>query len=210
MEEYLIDWFAKIRGEQELLLRNIIGPLLKPGFVVASVPSGLMTEVFLAADSFENVQLYAIDIDKTNFGLIEANFGDRLVGNEFHPIEMDALNLDFESKFDLITCLDFVMYLQEERFPNFLHRIHRALKPGGRLLLSFYPDPSEQSQLFAFEARRLAIARDIFKCTQERSSTRFSTFTLLRYFSNAGFVRITIYGGTYYHFPFNDAFKDLK
>lgn len=71
MEEYLIDWFAKIRGEQELLLRNIIGPLLKPGFVVASVPSGLMTEVFLAADSFENVQLYAIDIDKTNFGLIE-------------------------------------------------------------------------------------------------------------------------------------------
>lgn len=113
VEEYLIEWFAKIRGEQEFLLRNIIGPLLKPGFAVASIPSGLMSEVLLAANHFENVKLYAIDIDKTNFDLIRKMYGDRLKGNDFHSLELDVLNLDFECTFDLITCLGFVMYLNE-------------------------------------------------------------------------------------------------
>ena len=46
-----------------------------------------MSEVLLAADHFDGVKLYAIDIDKGNFDLIREKYGDRLVGNEFHPLE---------------------------------------------------------------------------------------------------------------------------
>ena len=141
-EEYIVAASAEMRGEHELLLRKIIGPILKPGCVVASVPCGLMSEILLAADHFDGVKLYAIDIDKGNFDLIREKYGDRLVGNEFHPLEMNALTLEFDCTFDLITCLGFVMYLKEESFPNFFSRIYRALKPGGRLLLSFYPEAS--------------------------------------------------------------------
>ena len=99
-EEYFIKWFAGFRGDHELLLRNIIRPFLQPGSVVASVACGLMSEVLLATDHLENLKLYAIDIDKSNFDIIREKYGDRLVGNEFHPLEMDALTLDFECAFD--------------------------------------------------------------------------------------------------------------
>ena len=207
-EEYLIKWFAGKRGEHELLLRSIIGPLLKPGCVVASVPCGLMSEVLLATHHFWGVKLYAIDIDKTNFDLIREKYGDRLFGNEFHPLEMDALTLDFECAFDLITCLGFVMYLKEERFPYFLSRLYRALKPGGRVLLSFLPDASEQPPHYPFDTARHPVASEIFMCTEVRFTTKYATSMMLRHFLQAGFVRITIHGGTYYQLPFVEAIKD--
>lgn len=209
-EEYIVASSAEMRGEHEMLLRNIIGPLLKPGLAVASVPCGLMSEVLLAAEHFEGVKLYAIDIDNCNFDLIREKYGDRLVGNEFHPLAMDALTLDFDCKFDLITCLGFVMYLKEDYFPDFLSRLHRALKPGGRLILSFYPEASEHSTLFACDAalsRMEAIDREFVMCIEVRYTTRISTSAMVRYFSKAGFVRISIHGGTYYILPFIEAFK---
>ena len=90
-EEFFYGWFAEARQEQENLLGEIIKPLIKPGASMASVPCGLISEILLATDKFENVKLYAIDIDKTNFDLIREKYGDRLVGNEFHSLEMDAL-----------------------------------------------------------------------------------------------------------------------
>lgn len=198
---------SEIRGEQELLLRNAIRPLLKPGFVVASIPSGLMSEVLMAAEHFEGVQLYAIDIDKANFEHIREKYGDRLVGNEFHPIEMDALTLDFESKFDLITCVGFSMYLKEEQLVDFISRIHRALKPGGRFLFTFYSDPSEQSPLCPVDVSRNPIAREVYMCAELRFTTRPLTSSLLKLFSQAGFVHISINGGTYYQLPHIDASK---
>lgn len=206
-EEYLVRWFARMRGEHELCLRSVIAPMLKPGAAVASIACGLMSEVLLAAEHFEDVKLYAIDIDKTNFNFIRKMYGDRLVGNEFHAIEADALTLNFESTFDLITCLGFVMYLNEEHYPELLARIFRALKPGGHLLLSFLPDLSEMSPRFQYNPARHPVGREIFMCTEARFATRPSTTTMLRYLSEAGFVRMTIHGGTYYYLPFIDAIK---
>ena len=97
-----------------------------------------MSEVLVATEHLEDLKLYAIDIDKGNFDLIREKYGDRLVGNEFHSLEIDALTLDFECVFDVVTCLEFVMYVKEDYLPNFLCRLHRALKPGGRIILSFF------------------------------------------------------------------------
>lgn len=206
-EELLAQWFSEIRGEQELLLRDAIRPLLKPGFVVASVPSGLMSEVLMAAEHFEGVQLYAIDIDKANFEHIREKYGDRLVGNEFHPIEMNALTLDIESKFDLITCVGFSMYVKQDLMFEFISRIHRALKPGGRLLFTFFPDPSEQSPLYPLDVSRNHIAREVYMCTEIRFATRPLTSSLLKLFSQAGFVHININGGKFYQLALIDARK---
>ena len=86
---------------------------------------------------------------------------------------MDTLSLDFDSQFDLITCLGFVMYLREESFPDFLSRIYRSLKLGGRLLLSFYPEASEHSKLIPFDATRMeAVDREFRMCTEVRYTTR--------------------------------------
>ena len=210
-EEYIVTSYIEMRGEHELMLRKIIGPILKPGCAVASIPCGLMSEILLATDHFEGIQLYAIDIDKGNFDLIREKYGDRLVGNEFHSLEMDALTLDFNCKFDLITCLGFVMYLNEESFPDFLSRIHRAIKPGGRLLLSFRAEASECSKFLTFDATRMeAINREFLMCTEMRNTIRPSTSSMLRHFSQAGFVRISIHGGSYYELPFIEAYKQKK
>ena len=210
-EEYILSEYAEVRGEHELMLRKIIGPIMKPGAVVASVPCGLMSEVLMATDHFEGIQLYAIDIDKENFDLIREKYGDRLAGNEFHPLEMDALTLDFDCKFDLITCVGFVVYIKQENFPDFLSRIHRAIKPGGRLLLSFRPDDSERSKLFPFHTTRMeAIDREFLMCVEKRNTILSATSNMLRHFSHAGFVHIRIHGGSYYQLPFIEAYKRKK
>ena len=206
-EEFAFAYFCEPRHELELVMHDIVRPILKPGNSVASVPCGLMSEVLMAADHFEGVKFYAIDIDKANFDLIREKYGDRLIGNDFLPLEMDALKLEFESTFDLLTCLGFMMYIKKECIPDFFSRIFRSLKLGGRVLISYFPDVSEQSPLFPFDFRSNPIGREVFMCANLRSTTRLATSTLVRHLSQAGFVRITIHGGTYYLLPVVEAVK---
>ena len=132
---------------------------------------------------------------------------------------MDALKLEFESTFDFVTCLGLMMYIKEECIPDFLSRIYRSLKLGGRVLISWFPEASEQSPLFPFDFRQMgravkweegpnySIGRELFMCANLRFTIRLATSTLVRHLSQAGYEHITIRGGTYYLLPVVEAVK---
>jgi ubiquinone/menaquinone biosynthesis C-methylase UbiE len=57
-------------------------------------------------------------------------------------IEADVLQMSFHQEFDLITCFGALGHIPSKEKSAFLHRIHRALKPGGRFVFySAYRPP---------------------------------------------------------------------
>ena len=53
---------------------------------------------------------------------------------EFHVA--DLVTLDFHEEFDVVTCLDVLEHFPPEQVPAVVANLCRALKPGGRLLVS--------------------------------------------------------------------------
>lgn len=154
LEEYLFEespTFAA-RREAQRTIHNEVSPKLRPGSTVASFPSGLMSEVLLAkTERFSGVEVFAIDLDAENFALIRERYGDRLVGNTFHMLQMDARHLDFCDHFDLICSTGLTFYMSsDDEVQQLLNRFYVALKPkGGKLVTTFGASPKEYSSHLA-------------------------------------------------------------
>jgi trans-aconitate methyltransferase len=59
----------------------------------------------------------------------------------------DATNLHFTSEFDLIVSFNALHWIPIEQHPNVLRSVHRALKPGGRVMLEFESEGSMEELL---------------------------------------------------------------
>jgi len=63
-------------------------------------------------------------------------------------IEGDALDLPFESEFDVATCFGALGHFPPAQQPDLIAGIHRALKPGGRFVFVTSPMPPKRSTLY--------------------------------------------------------------
>lgn len=60
----------------------------------------------------------------------------------FDLIQQDALQIDFEEAFDVITCCGAFGHIMPPDQDRFVERIHRALVPGGRFIFITHLKPS--------------------------------------------------------------------
>ncbi len=120
-----------------------IAPFVTDDAVLASVPCGLMDDL-LQQDyrGTTGVRLIGVDIDPESVGLARENAAERGLADlcEFHV--GDAWRLDLDAEADLLTSNGLNMYESDPECLVELYRnFARALRPGGRLLVSFIPVP---------------------------------------------------------------------
>lgn len=153
LEEYLMERSPPFvaRCEAQRVIHREVRPLLRPGRAVASVPSGLMSEILLATQKpFAGVDLFAIDLDADNFAMIRERYGDRLKGNTLHTLHMDARQLEMSERFDLICSSGLTIYMpNDDDVQALLHLFFTALKPNGKLVTTFGATSEEYSPLLA-------------------------------------------------------------
>ena len=100
---------------------------LKPGDSFLDIGCGTGILCRAAKEMFPNVQ--GCDISQEALSIA------RQQGINCHLIDLNQDQLPFESHaFDTVTVLDVVEHLFDP--PDFLHDVHRIIKPGGQLILS--------------------------------------------------------------------------
>ena len=162
LEEYLFESspvFAARREAQQAIHQEV-SPMLRPGSAMASIPCGLMSEVLLATqEPFVGVDLFAIDLDAENFSLIRERYGDRLVENTLHTMQMNAKELDVTESFDLICSIGLTIYMpNDDDVQELLNRFYSALKSnGGKLVTTFAASPEEHSPTLSTLPRTYAL-----------------------------------------------------
>ncbi|MFD3775767.1 class I SAM-dependent methyltransferase [Streptomyces sp. NPDC058612] len=149
------------------------------GATLASIPCGVMDDL-LQQDyrGIDQVKLIGIDIDPESLRLAAANAAHRDLGQHCEFRARDAWNLDASSEADLIVSNGLNIYESDpERLTRLYRNLHQALRPGGRLLLSFLPPlpppPGQDSDAAAGWAaygmteedvlRELSLFRDIIR-----------------------------------------------
>ncbi len=63
----------------------------------------------------------------------------------FELIQRDALSIDFEEEFDIITCFGAFGHILPKDQDQFATRVHAALRPGGRFMFVTYLKPTTGS-----------------------------------------------------------------
>jgi ubiquinone/menaquinone biosynthesis C-methylase UbiE len=68
------------------------------------------------------------------------------VHDRYRTIAGDAFTVDFGSDYDVALITNFLHHFDQATCSNFLRKVHRALKPGGRVVvLEFVPNPDRVS-----------------------------------------------------------------
>ncbi len=110
-----------------------------------------LIEKFVISENNNNLKIIDIGCGSGSVLSMLSNFGEVLGiddnetalnftrQNGFHNVKLiNALHLsqelDFKNKFDLITCLDVIEHIDDDRF--FLKEISQILKPGGHVLIA--------------------------------------------------------------------------
>jgi SAM-dependent methyltransferase len=149
----------------EMALRAFITTGLRKILIAGAADTGLLSLVLRAADDFD-VIVTVLDVCASPLELCR-----RLAGQWSIPVrtvKQDLADLDERQAFDLVLVHGTLHFIAGEKRLNVLARIHRALRPNGRLVLLFNTSrPStirkddklhvDYAELVVNELRRLAI-----------------------------------------------------
>ncbi|MFD8267249.1 SAM-dependent methyltransferase [Streptomyces althioticus] len=123
--------------------RKLIAEHITDGATLASVPCGVMDDL-LEQDyrKVTGIRLVGVDLDTESLRHAEENA--RRHGPAEHATfrHEDAWNLTAEAEFDLVVSNGLNMYESDPaRLTDLYRAFHKALRPGGRLLISFLTPP---------------------------------------------------------------------
>ncbi|MFI8944568.1 SAM-dependent methyltransferase [Streptomyces syringium] len=113
------------------------------GATLASIPCGVMDDL-LQQDyrGVEKFKLVGIDIDEESIGYAKENAAEHGLSEHTAFEVRDAWKLGVDGEFDLIVSNGLNMYESDpQRLTDLYRSFHQALRPGGRLLLSFLTPP---------------------------------------------------------------------
>jgi SAM-dependent methyltransferase len=150
----------------ETALRSFIAQGLRKILVAGAADTGLLSLVLRAADDFD-VDVTVLDVCDAPLELCR-----RLARRRSIPLEtvkQDLADLGGRQTFDLVLVHGTLHFIAAEKRLNVLARIHRALRPHGRLILLFNTSRSstigkddkfhvEYAESVVKELRRLAIS----------------------------------------------------
>ncbi len=122
--------------------RALVQEQLRAGQILASVPCGLMRDLLtLDYSKTPDVQLVGVDLDPESLTIAANTARERNLEDKTTFWLRDAWNLPFENTLDLITSHGLNTYIDDrERLLALYRSFYRALKPGGKLLITFLND----------------------------------------------------------------------
>ncbi|MFR9730637.1 SAM-dependent methyltransferase [Saccharopolyspora sp. MS10] len=143
--------------------RTEISRSITDGAVLASLPCGVMDDLVRQDyGDAPGARLVGIDIDEESLRLAKENAASRGWGDRTDVVLSDAWELGIDSEFDLLVSNGLNMYEPDPgRLVALYRNFARALRPGGRLLLSFLtppPPPPWEAPERAGEWQRYGIA----------------------------------------------------
>lgn len=123
--------------------RDLIAECVTDGATLASIPCGVMDDL-LTQDyrGVEDVRLVGVDLDTESLRYAEENARRHGLADRTSFCHEDAWNLGAGAEFDLVVSNGLNMYESDpERLTGLYRSFHRALRHGGRLLISFLTPP---------------------------------------------------------------------
>lgn len=133
--------------EKTKITNDLLQKLLEDNMVIASIPCGLMNDLFrLDLSNFNGVKLVGIDadIDAINRAKENAIKLNKQAISSF--INQDAWKLNIHNEFDLLNSHGLNMYVKEESKLIELYRIfYNSLKSGGYLIISSNTPPNDEN-----------------------------------------------------------------
>lgn len=144
MEHWLLN-NSTLRGARERFHRfkAEIAQYVTDTAVLASVPCGVMDDL-LQQDyrATTGVRLVGVDIDTEAVRLARENAVQHGLDGQCEFLLRDAWQLDLAAEFDLLVSNGLNIYEPDRtRLVELYRNFGRALRPGGRLLVSFPPPP---------------------------------------------------------------------
>ncbi|MDQ1015672.1 class I SAM-dependent methyltransferase [Streptomyces afghaniensis] len=123
--------------------KELVAECVADGVTLASVPCGVMDD--LLEQDYRGVtgfRLVGVDLDEESLGHAAENARRHGLAEHTSLRREDAWNLGADGEFDLIVSNGLNMYESDPaRLTDLYRSFHRALRPGGRLLLSFLTPP---------------------------------------------------------------------
>ncbi|SDB81446.1 class I SAM-dependent methyltransferase [Acinetobacter boissieri] len=132
-------------------------PLITPNKVVASIPSGYMSELLLLENkALKNIQMIGIDLDSNALdGATELAMQCDLKSN-LTLIQADAWELSHQEAFDVITSNGLNIYEHDDDRVVQLYKIfYQALKANGTLITSFLTPPPTISPMSPWNMKNI-------------------------------------------------------
>ncbi|MBM4827832.1 MULTISPECIES: SAM-dependent methyltransferase [Actinomycetes] len=123
--------------------RKLIAEHITDGATLASVPCGVMDDL-LEQDyrKVTGIRLVGVDLDTESLRHAEENARRHGLAEHATFRHEDAWNLTAEAEFDLVVSNGLNMYESDPaRLTDLYRAFHKALRPGGRLLISFLTPP---------------------------------------------------------------------
>ena len=125
-----------------ILSQVISNESIMSSFDILDIGAGAGYGVVHYANRFPNARVLGIEYDALSAALALQALADSGLGDRARVIEADANVLSYDSDFDLVTMN---VTLHEvggpDSYRNVLNRAHRALRPGGAIIISELPYP---------------------------------------------------------------------
>ncbi|CAN7384593.1 SAM-dependent methyltransferase [Paraburkholderia sp. DD10] len=181
------------------LFRREVQARLKPGFVLASVPCGLMGDLLLLDyTACADVRLVGVDLDQRALDGARALAAERGLTERLSLRQADAWAMDLNAEADVLTSNGLNIYEpDDERVVALYRKFLDALKPGGQLVTSFLTPPPVLSpespwDMSAVSTAALALQHVLFVRVIEAKWSAFRTHAQTReQLERAGFTDIT-------------------
>jgi SAM-dependent methyltransferase len=125
------------------IFKKEIQKFITDGISVASIPCGVMADLLdLDYSKVTKFSLVGIDVDLDSFRHAEHVAKEKKLFTHCKFIAQDAWDLKIENEFDLITSNGLNIYeSSEERVASLYRQFFKALRPHGRLIISFLTPP---------------------------------------------------------------------
>ncbi|MBS0621595.1 MAG: class I SAM-dependent methyltransferase [Verrucomicrobia bacterium] len=178
------------RQERFAIFQAQLEARVQPGMRVASVPSGLMGELFTAKLPSE-IELWGVDLDFESLLLGCQRASKTSLGEKTHFYFSDAWDLTWKEEVDLLLSNGVnIGEPDEQRIIALYNRFFEALKPGGTLMTSFFT-PRECWRVERFDPVDLYLEQLIFAdVVQMAPCAFFSCEKMEEFLMKAGFTDV--------------------